>query len=137
MSSQKYTRLEDLEDGESGSYQNSDMPDPSMIQNKFIRKTSQQMPMESGMERMGFGVGNYGGNSFPPPSHQGGEMPISHQQLMAILASRPISCIEITEHVQNCPICSKFYTTDSTVYVLLIIILAVVCLMLFKRVLNL
>lgn len=46
------------------------------------------------------------------------------------------NCIDIANHIQGCPICSKFYNADRTLYIVIICILAVVCLLLLKRVLN-
>jgi len=46
------------------------------------------------------------------------------------------SCLEVAEHVANCPICSKFYNNDKTIYIVAIIVLSIVCLILLKRVLN-
>lgn len=47
-----------------------------------------------------------------------------------------ISCIDISKHIQGCPICSKFYNNDRTVYVIALVVLSIVCLLLLKRVLN-
>ena len=46
------------------------------------------------------------------------------------------NCIDIAKHVQDCPICSRFYNRDNTVYIIIIIILALICLLLLKKVLN-
>jgi len=46
-----------------------------------------------------------------------------------------IPCIVIANHIGNCPICSRYYNSDRTGYVVVIIILAIVCLLLLKRVL--
>lgn len=45
-------------------------------------------------------------------------------------------CLDIAGHIHECPICSKFYSNDKTVYVIVIILLTIVCLLLLKRVLN-
>lgn len=47
------------------------------------------------------------------------------------------SCLSFAEHHANCPICSKFYNNDKTIYVIAIVVLAVVCILLLKRVLDL
>jgi len=47
------------------------------------------------------------------------------------------SCLNVADHIANCPICSKFYNTDNTVYIIVIVILAVICILLLKRVLEL
>lgn len=58
-----------------------------------------------------------------PPSHQ---IP---QQTFG-------NCIDIARHIQDCPICSKFYSSDKTIYIIIIVILAIVTLLLLKRILN-
>ncbi len=47
-----------------------------------------------------------------------------------------ISCIDFNRHVESCPICSKFYNTDKTIYFIIITILVVICLLLLKRVIE-
>jgi len=47
------------------------------------------------------------------------------------------SCLDVAEHIANCPICSKFYNDDKTIYIIAIIVLAVICVLLLKRVLDL
>jgi len=46
------------------------------------------------------------------------------------------SCIQISNHISNCPICIKFYNNDKTLYILAIVILAIFCILLIKKVLN-
>jgi len=47
------------------------------------------------------------------------------------------TCLEIASHVKSCPICSRFYNNDNTIYIIAIIILSIICILLLKRVLNL
>lgn len=47
------------------------------------------------------------------------------------------NCVDIAKHISECPICSKFYNNDKTIYIIVIIILSIVCILLLKRVLNL
>jgi hypothetical protein len=47
------------------------------------------------------------------------------------------TCLEIADHVGACPICSRFYKNDNTVYIIAIVILAIICILLLKKVLNL
>lgn len=118
----------------------SDLPDVSMLENrerggrdviedkyqKFIRPSHKMNP-ESGMEYFGSPQSDMqqappaGMMQEPPP-------PVKHYM--------NFSCIDIAKHIQECPICSKFYNNDKTVYVIVIIVLSVVCLLLLKRVLN-
>jgi hypothetical protein len=46
------------------------------------------------------------------------------------------SCIDFYEHVSNCPICSKYYNNDKTVYIIAIIALSIIVMLLLKRVLD-
>lgn len=111
---------------------------------KHIRGTHKVNP-QAGMQNMPGPMEGYGpaqSNSFhaslqpqemimqhPPPKMQ--EMPaIQPNNYMAI------SCVDIARHIQECPICSKFYHNDKTVYIIAIVVLSIVCLLLLKRVLN-
>ena len=47
------------------------------------------------------------------------------------------TCLEISDHITNCPICSKFYNTDKTIYYVAISILTIVCLGLLVKNLQL
>lgn len=49
--------------------------------------------------------------------------------------SQDISCIEIAKHIKSCPICSKFYDTDKSLYIIVIIILLMFCILLLKKIL--
>ena len=46
------------------------------------------------------------------------------------------SCIDVANHVDSCPICSKFYNNDKTVYIITIILLLIICILLLKKVLE-
>jgi len=50
--------------------------------------------------------------------------------------TREISCIEIANHIRSCPICSKFYDNDKSMYIIVIVILVIMCIILFKKVLE-
>ena len=47
-----------------------------------------------------------------------------------------ITCQKVLKHISNCPICSKFYNNDRTVYIIIIVILIIISLLLFKKVLD-
>jgi hypothetical protein len=49
---------------------------------------------------------------------------------------KKIHCIEVAEHINSCPICSRFYNVDKTPYILAVVILSIVCIILLKRVLS-
>jgi hypothetical protein len=47
-----------------------------------------------------------------------------------------LNCLDVANHVKSCPICSKFYDNDKTMYVVAIIILVIICIILMKKVLE-
>ena len=47
------------------------------------------------------------------------------------------SCLDVADHISKCPICSKFYNTDKTIYIIAIITLIIICILLLKKVLDL
>lgn len=52
--------------------------------------------------------------------------------------SKPnINCLDLADHIENCPLCSQIYKTDRTPYIIIIVILAIICVLLIKKVLNL
>jgi hypothetical protein len=69
------------------------------------------------------------------PTQMRNYVPQNYQSLEGY-GHRELSCIEIANHVRSCPICSKFYDNDKSVYVIIIVILAIVCAILFKKVLE-
>jgi hypothetical protein len=81
------------------------------------------------------GMAPYGGppprmDMPPPPPRM--DMPPPRE----LLPPQPLNCVDVANHIQNCPICSKFYKNDNTIYIILIVLLSVMCLLLLKRVLN-
>jgi len=125
--------LEDLEDNIP--FQNRGNV-PAQYQ-KFIRNPmgSPPPPPQSGMN-----VGNqqHYQEFFTPPPPPPPPPQLNHdQQTHMRPSSDSPSCLEIADHVNNCPICSRFYKTDNTVYIIAIVILSIICIMLLKKVLNL
>lgn len=60
------------------------------------------------------------------------------QQIISVPepSSIVINCPMFFEHIKTCPICSKFYNTDKTIYIIIIVILSLVSIILLKRVLE-
>jgi len=46
------------------------------------------------------------------------------------------SCQDIYYHIENCPMCKKFYKCDNTIYFIVILVLIIACTLLLKKVLN-
>ena len=47
-----------------------------------------------------------------------------------------LSCIDVCNHVNSCPVCSRFYNNDKTVYIIIIVLLSIITLICFKKILN-
>ncbi len=47
------------------------------------------------------------------------------------------NCLDVSGHIEKCPICSKLYKQDKTIMIIAIVVLAIICILLFKKVLNL
>ena len=47
-----------------------------------------------------------------------------------------LNCRDVAKHTANCPVCSKLYKNDKTMYWVIIFILVVICIMLFNKVLD-
>jgi hypothetical protein len=77
----------------------------------------------------------------PPMEHYGspiGEEPNGKEEGLKTFnmpANTP-SCLDVAEHIANCPICSKFYNNDKTIYIISIFVLIVIVILLLKRVLD-
>jgi hypothetical protein len=101
--------------------------------NKFIRTGMPRPPNESGMA-------NYGGRQQQQQQQQQQQEFFKPPQQQEAPNRPPVgspTCLEIADHVGACPICSRFYIKDNTVYIIAIVILAIICILLLKKVLNL
>jgi hypothetical protein len=47
-----------------------------------------------------------------------------------------ISCMTVANHIKDCPICSKFYNCDNSMYIVCIALLIIVCIILLKRIIE-
>jgi hypothetical protein len=45
-------------------------------------------------------------------------------------------CIATSEHIKNCPICSQLYKVDTSMHLLCIVVLIIICLILTKKLLD-
>lgn len=107
---------------------------------RFIRD-SHSSPVESGMMPY-----NEAAPPYVIPQNHSGESMLNSENTLEFannnnmksfnMPNNSPSCLEVAEHVANCPICSKFYNNDKTIYIVAIIVLSIVCLILLKRVLN-
>lgn len=105
----------------------------SQIQNKFIRPAQTPMPYESGMTAQ-----IQAPYMMPQPQQQPPQIQMPSPPAMSSHThSDHISCLDVANHVENCPVCSKLFKTDQTIMIIALVVLSVLCLLLLKRVLNL
>jgi negative regulator of genetic competence, sporulation and motility len=126
------TMLEDLPDiNELESNKRNENGDDKMA--KYIRNNQKAMDPNAGMQLY---------NREPMMQQQNiqhHQVHVPQPQMQVEYQERyePIMhCLDIANHVSSCPICTKFYHNDKTLYLFVIACLAIVCLLLLKRVLN-
>ena len=49
---------------------------------------------------------------------------------------KDLNCRDISHHTSNCDVCSKLYNNDKTIYIIIICVLAIICILLLKRILD-
>ena len=126
---QQVTMIENLPDVDE--IENNDFTEQKL--QKFIRKPQVLSP-DSGMVS----------NNFHQQSYEQ-QIPQFRQPVMNSNIPRnniqpypqQMNCLDISHHIQESPICSKFYNNDKSVYIIMIVILAILCLLLIKKVMNL
>lgn len=101
--------------------------------NKYIRNNSfNKLPEDSGMNFSNYNNQMLSNSELSDPNNT---MQYNFGPLRETNSCIP-TCIQIAEHIRDCPICCKFYKNDNTVYIIVIIVLAIMCLLLLKRVLD-
>jgi hypothetical protein len=119
------TMIEDLprlEEISGDPYMQGNLP-PDMI-NTVSRHIRTKHP---GMERQDYAV----------PIQEHYALPQNKQQASHGVDPFSFSCLDVANHVKDCPICSKFYNTDKSMYVVIILLLTIICVILLKKLLNL
>lgn len=112
---------------------------PGMVDSarKHIRSTGKPFMNESGMTPYNppnhyRSYENYGDSPSAPNGYYS-DRSAHHYHSQPIPS---LHCIEIANHIAECPVCKKIYNCNTTIYIAIIIALAIVCLLLLKRVLN-
>jgi hypothetical protein len=154
MPYQKVTYLEELPDidevdgGDSNSRPNTNMTQQqAQMSKRFIRHAPSMFP-ESGMVLNPSESVSYNNNSEENMNNPGTiqnnifrnspiiEMPNNMSQQMQMQMQPPVmTCQDIFYHIESCPLCTKFYKHDNTMYLITIAILVLVCALLLKKVL--
>jgi hypothetical protein len=70
-------------------------------------------------------------HSYLPPPPQA-----YHHQHVNMPSYENISCLVISDHAHNCPVCSRLYNTDKSIYIVIISILVIICIIMLKKVLE-
>lgn len=125
---QKVTLIDDLPDLETLEPVEQEDEQSETIHRRFIRSSHSPLP-QSGMiaDRV---------QAMPIRSER-----IQIQQRPAeiiepVVSAPSFSCQDIYYHIENCPMCKKFYKPDNTIYFIVILVLIIACTLLLKKVLN-
>ena len=71
----------------------------------------------------------------PQPQYQPQYIP-QHQHQHQYYDHQELSCMTIANHIKECPICSKFYNCDNSIYIICIVLLIIICIILLKRIIE-
>ena len=118
---------------------------------KFIRNGMGNPPEESGMKQQEWAsnktqvnLGSGATSGREQPANQSISTPTEEDNVQTDLRNIGLkhlldtpSCLDIHAHVQQCPICSKFFKHDNTLFIIAIVFLSILCILLLKKVLNL
>jgi len=126
----KYTLIDDLKDISEISDTNKETNEQIT---KFIRKQMPNPPNQSGMASASTSYGN--GQKFNHDKQPDFYPDVYDQQENKLPVT--LYCLDVHSHIQSCPICSRFFKQDNSLYIIAIIILSIICIMLLKKVLNL
>ena len=150
--------LEDLERGNFGSG-HQDQPIQERAYSNTVKYHGAEMLPPGDVDKFGryirgnhvipYEAGMVSYNQGPQPQQMGlpshehhygisiGEEPIGKAGLKTFnMPANTPSCLDVADHIANCPICSKFYNNDKTIYIITIVILAIIVILLLKRILD-
>ena len=130
---QKVTFLEDLPELETLEPSMDEQTENNeIIKRRFLRNHHSplsQSGMSAQQEMMMQG-------SFPVRSEQI-QIQRAGAEIIEPVISRPsFSCQDIYYHIEDCPMCKKFYRSDNTMFLIVIAVLIIICALLLKKVLG-
>lgn len=103
---------------------------------KFTR-TRHLAPSESGMgNHLSRPIYDIDGPESPIPGGEENIMFEPSEEPKMELVEPKLYCIDVAKHVNDCPVCTKIYTHDLTLYYVVIAVLAIICLLLMKKILH-
>ena len=131
--------LDDLEgDNIDNRSANSRFPMQEQIPSAMSEKIKRMIRPSMGSLATESGMGRYG--STPPQefyeNKQDFTPPVQNEVIAPISKDTP-NCLDIYSHIDSCPICSSFFKRDTSIYIIAIVILSIICILLLKKVLNL
>jgi hypothetical protein len=99
--------------------------------------------MENGNGYHGYGMDDRIGGISNDGSMMEDFMP-SHQRLPPPPAAPPVehyeppklTCADVFDHISNCPVCSRIYQQDNTIYLIIIGVLTLMLVVLMKKILD-
>ena len=135
---ERYTLIDNLPDvSEIDEHSQNNEQNYSGKYGKFIRQSNQQLPSESGMiPKKQMIKNNHFDDNDNDNDNQNNHYNKQFIQRLSNQSQYEPSCIDVCNHINSCPLCSKFYNNDKTAYIIIIIILTVICLLLLKKILN-
>ena len=122
----------------------------NQVQNRHIRKQDKDMSyaMNGGMIqsapiRENFQIQPFQQSQFQPFQQQNFQQPfvfeepiIKQQRNNHFFEPEELSCMTVANHIKDCPICSKFYNCDNSIYIVCIVLLIMVCVILLKKIIE-
>jgi hypothetical protein len=106
------------------------------IKNKVRNNVDFRQAVNGGVPEMRFSQGgsenyNFGPRAMPQNNH--------HEQKIDYIESYTppaFTCIDVSNHISSCPICSKIYNDDKTPYLIAIAILVIILIIMLKKIIE-
>ena len=122
----------------------------NQVQNRHIRKHDKDMSyaMNGGMiqsapVRENFHIQPFQQGQFQQSQFQSFQQPFVFEEPVIKQKHRnhffdpeELSCMTVSNHIKDCPICSKFYNCDNSIYIVCIVLLIMVCVILLKKIIE-
>ena len=98
--------------------------DGGMVQSPPVRENFQIQPFQQPLQQL---------QQFQQPFVF--EEPVKHHR-NHFFEPEELSCMTVANHIKDCPICSKFYNCDNSIYIVCIVLLIMVCVILLKKIIE-
>lgn len=122
----------------------------NQVQNRHIRKHDKDMsyamnggmiqsaPVRENFHIQPFQQGQFQQNQFQPFQQPFvfEEPVIKQRHHNHFFDPEELSCMTVSNHIKDCPICSKFYNCDNSIYIVCIVLLIMVCVILLKKIIE-